>query len=81
MSGRFMIQKLGFIPAQCSPRMEQPRFRCGDRDPEYLGGLIYREFLQLIKFADLPKARTHLCDRISDGISLEQCASLAEALR
>jgi len=28
--------------------MEQSRFRCGDRDPEYLGGLMQRAFLQLI---------------------------------
>jgi hypothetical protein len=28
--------------------MEQSRFRCGDRDPEYVDGLIRRAFLLLI---------------------------------
>jgi len=43
--------------------MEQSRFRCGQRDPEYLGGLMQRAFLQLIEFDDPPKAWSQLCDR------------------
>src|SRR5258705_13754297 len=47
--------------------MKQPGIRCGDRDPEYLGSLIHRAFLQLIKFDDVSKARTQLCNRLSQG--------------
>src|ERR1700683_3908524 len=47
--------------------MKQPRFRCADRDPEYLSSLIHGAFLQLIKFDDVSKTRTQLCDGFSQG--------------
>ena len=47
--------------------MKQPRFHCGDRDPKCLGSLIHRAFLQLMKFDDVSKPRTQLCNRLSQG--------------